>query len=54
VVEVFSMEILSSEEKWNIASVYGPYLLLAVGMGVDMFYRVKSSLLLEGKVVKKD
>ncbi|PGG98029.1 hypothetical protein AJ80_09598 [Polytolypa hystricis UAMH7299] len=32
------------EQKWNITTLYGPYILLAALMGLDMFCRLKKGL----------
>jgi hypothetical protein len=33
-------EDVTRAEKWELAKLYVPYLLLAVGMGMDMFARL--------------
>ena len=50
VVEAISWEDMSSDEKMALSQLYGPYLVLAAGMGLDMFLRVKSQVLRSSKV----
>ena len=43
-VEAISWEDMSLDAKVALSQLYGPYLLLAAGMGLDMFLRVKSQV----------
>ncbi|KAJ5595728.1 hypothetical protein VI817_004909 [Penicillium citrinum] len=44
-VEVWAWEDRSSSEKWNITSLYGPYVALGAYMAIDMMIRLKSQLM---------
>ncbi|KAI4150978.1 MAG: hypothetical protein LQ340_003772 [Diploschistes diacapsis] len=45
IVDYSSWEDFSAEEKTSMNGLYVPYLLLAIGMGLDMFFRLRSRLL---------
>ncbi|KAJ9256489.1 hypothetical protein DTO207G8_2492 [Paecilomyces variotii] len=47
-VDVWSWTDRTTDEKYNITTLYGPYALLAAFMGFDMFLRLRS--LLVGKI----
>ncbi|KAJ5095062.1 hypothetical protein N7532_007353 [Penicillium argentinense] len=48
-VDVWSWEDRIRAEKWNITSLYGPYVALGAYMALDMFLRLRKQLLPKSK-----